>query len=45
MQGLAAMPEPLWWLVGAILTFYFGAREAHYLRKKAPPGPATRPPA
>lgn len=32
MQGLAAVPEPLWWLLGAIVSFYFGAREAHYLR-------------
>lgn len=34
MQGLAAVPEPLWWLLGAIVSFYFGAREAHYLRLK-----------
>lgn len=26
MQGLALVPEPLWWLLGAIVTFYFGAR-------------------
>ncbi|MDE4189957.1 holin family protein [Phaeobacter gallaeciensis] len=26
MQGLAAVPEPLWWLLGAIVSFYFGAR-------------------
>ena len=26
MQGLAAVPEPLWWLFGAIISFYFGAR-------------------
>jgi hypothetical protein len=32
MQGLAAVPEPLWWLLGAIVSFYFGAREAHYFR-------------
>ena len=32
MQGLAAIPEPLWWLLGGVLTFYFGAREAHYAR-------------
>jgi hypothetical protein len=30
MQGLALVPEPLWWLVGAIISFYFGARyQAH----------------
>lgn len=26
MIGLAAVPEPLWWLLGAIVGFYFGAR-------------------
>ena len=26
MEGLAAVPEPLWWLMGAIVSFYFGAR-------------------
>lgn len=26
MQGLALVPEPLWWLMGAIISFYFGAR-------------------
>lgn len=26
MTGLALVPEPLWWLLGAIVTFYFGAR-------------------
>ena len=45
MQGLASMPEPLWWLIGGILTFYFGAREAHYSRntseKAAPPPKAV----
>ncbi|HEU0223629.1 MAG TPA: holin family protein [Paracoccaceae bacterium] len=33
MQGLALVPEPLWWLLGAIVSFYFGARELHYLRE------------
>lgn len=32
MVGLQAVPEPLWWLLGAIVSFYFGAREAHYFR-------------
>ena len=32
MAALRAMPDPLWWLVGGIITFYFGARETHYLR-------------
>ncbi|WP_322893610.1 MULTISPECIES: holin family protein [unclassified Yoonia] len=26
MTGLALVPEPLWWLMGAIVSFYFGAR-------------------
>ena len=32
MQGLAQVPEPLWWLLGAVVSFYFGARELHHLR-------------
>ncbi|MEL6236096.1 MAG: holin family protein [Pseudomonadota bacterium] len=32
MQGLQLVPEPLWWLLGAIVSFYFGARELQYLR-------------
>lgn len=26
MQGVALIPEPLWWLMGAVVSFYFGAR-------------------
>ena len=26
MVGLALVPEPLWWLLGAVVSFYFGAR-------------------
>lgn len=26
MQGMSLIPEPLWWLMGAIVSFYFGAR-------------------
>ncbi|EKE43689.1 hypothetical protein OCGS_2421 [Oceaniovalibus guishaninsula JLT2003] len=26
MSGLALVPEPLWWLLGAVVSFYFGAR-------------------
>ena len=26
MQGVALVPEPLWWLMGAIVSFYFGER-------------------
>jgi hypothetical protein len=44
MQGLAYVPEPLWWLLGAIVSFYFGAREMHYIRRQgdfpAPPDAA-----
>ncbi len=36
MQGLNAIPEPLWWLLGAIVAFYFGARETHYFRTRPP---------
>ena len=32
MVGLTAVPEPLWWLLGAIVSFYFGAREMYYFR-------------
>lgn len=32
MQGLQEVPDPLWWLMGAIVSFYFGARELHYFR-------------
>ncbi len=28
MQGLALVPEPLWWLMGVIVSFYFGARHS-----------------
>ena len=34
MEGLNLVPEPLWWLLGAIVSFYFGAREAHYFRNR-----------
>ncbi len=34
MVGLNAVPEPLWWLLGAVVAFYFGAREAHYFRAR-----------
>ena len=33
MQGLALVPEPLWWLLGAIVSFYFGAR--HQVKAQA----------
>jgi len=43
MVGLNYVPEPLWWLLAAIVGFYFGAREAHYLRARAPAPPAKAP--
>lgn len=50
MQGLAQVPEPLWWLLGAVVAFYFGARETHHLREhravsSAPAAPRPAPPA
>jgi hypothetical protein len=48
MEGLALVPEPLWWLLGAIVSFYFGARELHYMRSRvtaiAPVVAVTAPP-
>ncbi|WP_395540179.1 holin family protein [Neotabrizicola sp. sgz301269] len=43
MVGLNAVPEPLWWLLGAIVAFYFGARETWYFRNRpvAAPGGAA----
>lgn len=32
MVGLDAVPDELWWLMGAIVSFYFGARELHKFR-------------
>ncbi|MBK0328183.1 holin family protein [Rhodobacteraceae bacterium F11138] len=26
MQGIALVPEPMWWLLGVVVSFYFGAR-------------------
>jgi len=42
MRGLAEVPDPLWWLLGAIVSFYFGARELHYFRSPASPGTPRR---
>jgi len=43
MVGLNEVPEPLWWLLGAIVSFYFGARETYYLRHRTAPAPTPAP--
>ena len=46
MRGLAYVPEPLWWLLGAVVSFYFGARELNYFRgyrANIPAGPQAAP--
>ncbi len=37
MLGLDTVPRELWWLLGAIVSFYFGARELHYKRAQNSP--------
>ncbi len=44
MVGLNAVPEPLWWLLGAIVAFYFGARETHYFRSRGVVSPFAAAP-
>ena len=44
MVGLNLVPDALWWLLGAVVAFYFGAREAHYFRT-GPVAVAPLPPA
>jgi hypothetical protein len=44
MTALALVPEPLWWLLGAVVAFYFGARETHYLRGRNILPPTAPPP-
>ncbi len=41
MQALASVPDPMWWMVGAVMTCFFGAREAHYMRQNTPGKPAS----
>lgn len=43
MVGLNAVPEPLWWLLGAIVAFYFGARETYYFRNRQVANPFGGP--
>ena len=44
MVGLNLVPDPLWWLLGAVVGFYFGAREAHYFRRVGPVAEAATDP-
>ncbi len=44
MVGLNAVPEPLWWLLGAVVAFYFGARETFYFRNRTGTPPRPKPP-
>lgn len=34
MAGLARVPDQMWWLLGVIVSFYFGAREMHHRRAR-----------
>lgn len=43
MQVLDQVPDPLWWLQGAVVTYFFGAREAHYLRLRKAAGTGQAP--
>lgn len=36
------MPDQLWWLLGAVVGFYFGARELNHFRAAAPTPQAVR---
>jgi hypothetical protein len=33
MGAFDTVPEQLWWLLGAVVAFYFGARETHHFRR------------
>ena len=37
MEALSTIPEPLWWLAGAVITMFFGSREAFYRRTTTKP--------
>lgn len=46
MQGLALVPEPLWWLMGTIVAFYFGGRfqvKSHAFRRQVAQSAAMVP--
>jgi len=42
MEALAAMPEPMWWLIGAVVSLHFGGRMQVYAQ--AARRPAATPP-
>jgi hypothetical protein len=45
MEALAAMPEPMWWLMGAVVSLHFGGRmqvQAQTARRE-PPTPPVPP--
>ncbi len=33
MGAFATVPDQLWWILGAVVAFYFGARETHHFRR------------
>lgn len=33
MGAFATVPDQLWWILGAVVAFYFGARESHHFRR------------
>lgn len=41
MAGLQTVPEPLWYILGAIVSFFFGARELHKHREMRLTGPGA----
>jgi len=43
MGGLAVVPDQLWWLLGAVVTFYFGARESLKFREARAPATSAAP--
>lgn len=42
MQGMALVPEPLWWIMFAIVSYFFGARELSKGRNTSSFTPPTR---
>jgi len=44
MEALAAMPEPMWWLIGAVVSLHFGGRMQVYAQAAHRPGAAASVP-